>query len=79
MKIEAPLIAKKCCAGEFIIVRPNKDSERIPLTIADYDKEKGLVTIIFQIVGHTTFELNNLNEGDYVESFVGPLGNKTDL
>lgn len=77
MTVKAPFVAKKAQAGQFIIVRPFCDSERIPLTIADYDREQGLVTIIFQIVGATTLELNNLNVGDSVADFVGPLGNPT--
>lgn len=74
MDIDAPLIAKKAEPGQFIILRTNKDSERIPLTIADFDREKGIVTIIYQIVGGSTMELNLLNEGDYIQDFVGPLG-----
>ena len=74
MDIEAPLIAKKAEPGQFIIFRAKEDSERVPLTIADYDREKGTVTIIFQIVGGATMELNSLNEGDCLHDFVGPLG-----
>ncbi len=74
MEIEAPLIAKKAQPGQFIIFRAKEDSERIPLTIADYDTEKGTVTIIYQIVGGSTMELNTLNEGEYIHDFVGPLG-----
>ena len=74
MVIEAPLIAKKALPGQFIIVRAKEDSERIPLTVADYDREAGTITIIFQIVGGGTMELNTLNEGDCVHDFVGPLG-----
>ena len=77
MVIEAPLIAKKAKPGQFIIVRPFEDSERIPLTVAGYDREKGTVDIIFQIVGGTTMELNSLNAGDSVHDFVGPLGRAT--
>ena len=72
--IEAPLVARKAQAGQFIIVRAHELGERIPLTIADYDREAGTVTIIFQIVGKTTKILNNLREGDEVLDFVGPLG-----
>ncbi|MCQ2609579.1 MAG: sulfide/dihydroorotate dehydrogenase-like FAD/NAD-binding protein [Lachnospiraceae bacterium] len=79
MDIEAPLVAKKALAGQFIIVRPFSDSERIPLTIADYDREKGTVKIIFQIVGATTCKLNTLNEGDSVSDFVGPLGKPSEI
>ena len=64
MEIEAPLIAKKAKPGQFIILRVDENGERIPLTIAGYDREKGTVTIIFQIVGATTEKLNHLNEGD---------------
>jgi ferredoxin--NADP+ reductase len=74
MEIDAPLIAKKAEPGQFIILRVNEDGERIPLTIADYDREKGTVTIIFQIVGATTEELNHKNEGECIHDFVGPLG-----
>ena len=78
MVIEAPLIAKKAQPGQFIIVRPYEDSERIPLTVAGYDRAAGTVDIIFQIVGGTTMELNELNEGDFVHDFVGPLGRATE-
>ena len=74
MDIEAPLIAKKAEPGQFIILRVDEDGERIPLTIADYDREKGVVTIIFQIVGATTEKLNAKKEGEFIEDFVGPLG-----
>ena len=74
MEIEAPLIAKKAEPGQFIIFRAKEDSERIPLTIADFDREKGTVTIIYQIVGGSTMELNTLNEGESLHDFVGPLG-----
>jgi ferredoxin--NADP+ reductase len=75
--VEAPLIAKKAEPGQFVIVRADKDGERIPLTIADYDGASGIVTVIFQIVGGTTERLNHLKEGDYIENMVGPLGNPT--
>ena len=74
MEIEAPLIARKAQPGQFIIFRVNEDGERIPLTIADYDRERGAVTIIFQEVGKSTKLLGSLNEGDYILDFVGPLG-----
>lgn len=74
MDIEAPLIAKKAQPGQFIILRVDDDGERIPLTVADYDREKGTVTIIYQIVGATTEKLNQLKEGEYIKDFVGPLG-----
>lgn len=79
MEVEAPLIAKKAEPGQFIILRVDENGERIPLTIADYDREKGSITIIFQIVGGTTLLLSSLNEGDYILDFVGPLGNPTNL
>ena len=78
LSIEAPLIAQKAQPGQFIIVRPLEDSERIPLTIAGYDRQAGTVDIIFQIVGDTTIELNSLNVGDEVHDFVGPLGRPTE-
>ena len=74
MVVEAPLIAKKAKPGQFIIFRATPDGERVPLTIADYDADKGTVTIIFQVVGASTMELNSLNEGDSICDFVGPLG-----
>ena len=74
MVVEAPAVAKKALAGQFIILRVHEDGERIPLTIADYDREKGTITIIFQIVGKTTMLLNQLNVGDSILDFVGPLG-----
>jgi len=74
MVVEAPLIAKKAEPGQFIIFRVSEDGERVPLTIADYDREKGTVTIIFQVAGASTMELNALNEGDYICDFAGPLG-----
>ena len=74
MEIEAPFVAKKAEPGQFIILRVDEDGERIPLTVADFDREKGTVTIIFQIVGATTEKLNKKAEGDYITDFVGPLG-----
>lgn len=74
MKIEAPLVARKALPGQFIIFRIDEEGERIPLTIAGYDREKGTVTIIFQKVGYTTMKLDTLNEGDALLDFVGPLG-----
>ena len=79
MVIEAPLVARKAKAGQFIILRASQDGERIPLTIAGYDREAGTVDIIFQLVGGTTMELNTLNEGDYLPDFVGPLGRATEI
>ena len=78
MDIDAPLIAKKAEPGQFVILRVNENGERIPLTVADYDREKGTVTIIFQIVGGTTELLNHKNEGEYIQDFVGPLGKATE-
>ena len=74
LDIEAPLIAKKAEPGQFIILRVDDEGERIPLTIADYDREAGWVRIIFQIVGGTTEKLNHVMEGEYIHDFVGPLG-----
>ena len=79
MVIEAPLVARKAKAGQFIILRASEDGERIPLTIAGYDREAGTVDIIFQIVGLTTMELNALNEGDCLPDFVGPLGRPSEV
>ncbi|MBQ2295797.1 MAG: sulfide/dihydroorotate dehydrogenase-like FAD/NAD-binding protein [Clostridia bacterium] len=78
MVIEAPFVAKKAKAGQFIMLRVNETGERIPLTVADYDREKGYVTIIFQKVGKTTMLLDSLDEGDSVLDLVGPLGKPTD-
>lgn len=77
MDIEAPFIARKAEPGQFIILRVDEKGERIPLTIADYDREKGTVTIIFQIVGKTTKALSGLEAGDTLCDFVGPLGTPT--
>lgn len=77
MEIEAPLVAKKAEPGQFIILRVDEAGERIPLTVADYDREKGTVTIIFQIVGGTTEQLNHKREGELIQDFVGPLGKPT--
>lgn len=79
MVVEAPLVAKSAKAGQFIILRATDDGERIPLTIADYDRENGTITIIFQIVGATTNQLNQLNEGDFICDFVGPLGRPSEV
>ncbi len=79
IEVEAPLVAKKAKAGQFIILRVDDQGERIPLTVADYDREKGTITIIFQIVGATTEKLNTLNEGDYICDFVGPLGQASEV
>ncbi|MGN1346722.1 MAG: sulfide/dihydroorotate dehydrogenase-like FAD/NAD-binding protein [Eubacteriales bacterium] len=77
MEIQAPLVAKKAEAGQFIILRVDEDGERIPLTVADYDRENGTVTIIFQKVGATTDQLAERNEGDCISDFAGPLGRAT--
>ena len=74
MEVDAPMIAKKAEPGQFIIIRVDEEGERIPLTIADFDREKGTITIIFQIVGATTEKLNHLEEGEFIHDFVGPLG-----
>ena len=79
MAIQAPLVAKKAEPGQFIIFRASEDGERVPLTIADFDREKGTVTIIFQIVGASTMELNALGEGDSLVDFVGPLGTPSEV
>ena len=77
MDIFAPLIAKKAQPGQFIILRVDDEGERIPLTVADYDRKAGTVAIIFQIVGATTESLNRKEKGDFIKDFVGPLGKKT--
>ena len=74
MEIHAPYVARKCEPGQFIILRVGEDGERIPLTIADFDREKETITIIYQIVGYSTKQLAKLNEGDELTDFVGPLG-----
>ncbi|HIT34022.1 MAG TPA: sulfide/dihydroorotate dehydrogenase-like FAD/NAD-binding protein [Candidatus Faecousia intestinigallinarum] len=79
MEIEAPFVAKKAKAGQFIIFRIDEMGERVPLTITGYDREKGTVSIIFQKVGFSTIALGNLNEGDYIRDFVGPLGRPTEV
>ena len=79
IEIEAPMIAKKAEPGQFIILRVDEDGERIPITIHDFDREKGTVSIIYQIVGATTEKLSHKEEGDYIQDFVGPLGNATEM
>ena len=74
MEVDTPFVAKKAEPGQFIILRVDEEGERIPLTVADFDREKGTVTIIFQIVGGTTERLNQLKEGEFIHDFVGPLG-----
>lgn len=78
MEIKAPRIAKKAEPGQFVILRAMSDSERIPLTIADFNREKGTITIIYQIVGAGTYRLNQLNEGESLSDLVGPLGKATE-
>jgi len=78
MEIEAPAVARKAEPGQFIILRVDENGERIPLTIAAYDRQAGTVSIIFQIVGATTEKLNHKNEGEYIQDFVGPLGKATE-
>jgi len=77
MEVEAPLVAKKAQPGQFIILRVDEEGERIPLTVADFDREKGTITIIFQVAGATTEKLNHLDENEYIHDFVGPLGTPT--
>ncbi|GKI15075.1 ferredoxin-NADP+ reductase subunit alpha [Oscillospiraceae bacterium] len=79
MVISAPLIAKKAQPGQFVILRAGETSERIPLTVADYDRAAGSVTIIFQLVGASTMELDRLRPGSCLHDFVGPLGRPTEL
>ena len=79
MEIDAPFVAKKARAGQFVILRVDEDGERIPLTVAGYDRIKGTITIIFQIVGGTTERLNHKKEGEYIADFVGPLGRPTQV
>ena len=79
MDIEAPLVAKKAEAGQFIILRVDDEGERIPLTVAGYDRDAGTVKIIFQVVGATTEKLSHKNEGEYIQDFAGPLGVATHL
>ena len=78
MEIEAPAVARKAEPGQFIILRVDEEGERIPLTIADFDREKGTVTIIYQVVGATTEKLNHKEEGESLQDFVGPLGRATE-
>ena len=79
LEVDAPLVARKALAGQFIILRIDEEGERIPLTIVDYDREKGSVTIIFQKVGLTTQLLGDLEVGDEIRDFVGPLGLPTEI
>jgi ferredoxin--NADP+ reductase len=79
MKVKAPLIAGKAMPGQFIMLRVSEEGERIPLTIADYDRVEGSITIIFQEVGYTTRELAKLDAGDFIRDFAGPLGKPSEL
>ena len=79
MDVEAPRVAKHCQPGQFIIVKMDEKGERIPLTICDYDREKGTVTIVFQVIGASTEKMSHLKEGDAFEDFVGPLGCASEL
>ena len=79
MEIKAPMVAKKAMAGQFIILRIDETGERIPLTIADYDRKKGTITIIFMEVGKTTKQLGTLNKGDKLLNFAGPLGKESEI
>ena len=79
MEIAAPLVARKAAPGQFVILRIDEKGERVPFTIADFDKEKGTVTVIIQAVGKTTRDLSKLNEGDTILDFAGPLGIPTPL
>lgn len=79
MDVEAPRVAKSCLPGQFVIVKMDEKGERIPLTVCDYDREKGTVTIVFQTVGASTKKMANLKEGDYFRDFTGPLGVPSEL
>ena len=79
MEIEAPYVAKKAEPGQFVILRTDENGERIPLTVADYDREKGTVTVMVQAAGRTTKMLHTVQEGDYITDFVGPLGKATEM
>ena len=79
MIVEAPRVASACLPGQFLIIRVDKDGERIPLTICDYDREKGTIEIVVQAIGAETFKLSKLKAGDELADVVGPLGNASDL
>ncbi len=79
MEVEAPLVAESCLPGQFVIVRTDEESERIPLTICDYDAKKGTITLVVQMIGASTEKMQHLNAGDAFHDFVGPLGNPSDL
>lgn len=79
IKVEAPFVAKRCQPGQFVIIIPKADGERVPLTIVDADKESGLITLIYQVVGRSTQELALLNEGDMIQEVAGPMGQPSQL
>ena len=79
MDVEAPRVARSCNPGQFVIVKLNERGERVPLTICDYDGEKGSVTIVFQTLGNSTKQMALLDEGDYFQDFVGPLGRPSEM
>ena len=79
MYVEAPRVARSCQPGEFVIVKMDEKGERIPLTICDFDREKGTVTIVFQIVGASTLKMSELKAGDAFQDFVGPLGQPSEF
>ena len=79
MEVEAKRVAKTCEPGQFVIVRMDSEGERIPLTICDYNREKGTITIVFQTVGAGTKMMAQLEEGEYFHDFVGPLGRPSEL
>ena len=79
MDVEAPRVARHCQPGQFVIVKTDEYGERIPLTICDYDRTHGIVTIVFQPIGESTWEMTEMKEGDAFQDFVGPLGNPSEL
>ena len=79
MEVEAPRVARSCQPGEFVIVKIDEAGERIPLTICDYNRENGTVTIVFQIVGASTYRMAALKAGDAFQDFVGPLGRPSEF
>jgi ferredoxin--NADP+ reductase len=79
MEVEAPLIARKVKAGQFVVLRRAEPSERIPLTVADWNAEKGFLTLIFQEVGKSTLELGRLRAGDFIQDLIGPLGKPSEI
>ncbi len=79
MEVEAPLVARSCQPGQFVIVKIDEVGERIPLTICDFDRDKGTITIVFQVVGASTLRMSTLKAGDAFQDFVGPLGNPSEF